>query len=283
MSMCAPTMHMWPRTLRLRSGQACPLHPGALPVTTRSTLFAVLVVVIMLYVVPASFAQEHAGSQKPATAQTTDQAQQPSGPGDQLTEESQEAAGEAKGENDELKKSASVSLVARLTGMSLQHAYWVCVVFNFAVIAGVIVWISRTKLPGLFRHRTASIQKAMQEARKASEDANRRLSEIEARLSRLDTEIGAMHAAADKEAAAEEARIKAAAAEDTRKIVETAEQEIAAAAKAARRDLKVFAADLSVGLAQRLIRVDPATDQALVRNFSDQLGNQTNGAGKDGH
>ncbi len=231
-----------------------------------------------------ALAQEpaHSPATDAATAQESTEAQSQT-PGDQLTEESREAAGEEKGENDELKKSASVSLVARLTGLSLQHAYWLCVLFNFAVIAGVIVWISRTRLPGLFRNRTASIQKAMQEAREASQDANRRLAEIEARLARLDTEIGAMHAAAEKEGAAEEARIKAAAAEDTRKIVATAEQEIAAAAKAARRDLKVFAADLSVGLAQRLIRVDPDTDRALVRTFSDQLGSETNGTGKDGH
>ena len=83
----------------------------------------------------------------------------------------------------------------------------------------------------MFRDRTASIQQAMQEARQASEEANRRLAEIEARLSRLDAEIGGMREAAEKEAAAEEVRIKAAAAEDARKIVESAEQEIAAAAK----------------------------------------------------
>lgn len=203
--------------------------------------------------------------------------------GTQLAEQSQEAAGEAKGENDELKKSAAVSFVARITGMSLEHAYWLCMLLNFGVIAGVIIWISRTKLPGVFRNRTVSIQKAMEEARKASEDANRRLSEIEARLSRLDTEIGAMRATAEQEAAVEEARIKAAAEEDTRNIIASAEQEVAAAAKVARRDLKAFTADLSVDLARHMIRVDPATDHALVRNFSDQLGDQSNGSpGKDG-
>jgi F-type H+-transporting ATPase subunit b len=225
--------------------------------------------------------------QNPSSSQPSsegNQAKQSDDLGTQLAEQSQEAAGEAKGENDELKKSAAVSLVARLTGMSLEHAYWLCMVLNFAVIAGVIIWLSRTKLPGVFRNRTASIQKAMAEARKASEDANRRLSEIEARLSKLDTEIGSMRATAEQEAAAEEARIKAAAEEDTRKIIEAAEQEVAAAAKMARRDLKAFAANLSVELAERMIRVDPATDHALVRNFSDQLGNQTNGSGsgKDG-
>jgi|SRR5581483_1625827 len=228
-------------------------------------------------------AQESSQSADSSASQRSSEAPQANGPGDQLAEQSREAAGEEKGENDELKKSPSVSLVARLTGMSLQHAYWLCVVLNFAVIAGVIIWISRTKLPGLFRGRTQSIQKAMQEAHKASDEANRRLAEIEARLSRLDSEIGAMRTAAEKEGAEEEARIKAAAEEDTRKIITAAEQEIAAAANAARRDLKVFAADLSVDLAHRLIRVDTATDQSLVRNFADQLGHEKNGSGKDGY
>jgi F-type H+-transporting ATPase subunit b len=127
----------------------------------------------------------------------------------------------------------------------------------------------------LFRNRTASIQKAMEEARKASEDANRRLTEIEARLSKLDVEIGGMRAAAEKDAAAEEQRIKAVAAEDARKIVESAEQEITAAAKSARRELTAYAADLAVSLAKKQIHVDAATDQALLRNFAQQLA--TNG------
>jgi F-type H+-transporting ATPase subunit b len=164
-----------------------------------------------------------------------------------------------------------VQWVAKLTGWSLEHAYWVCVLLNFLVIAAAIFWLSKKNLPGLFRNRTASIQKAMEEARKASEDANRRLAEIEARLSRLDAEISGMRAAAEQEAAAEEQRIKAAAAEDARKIVESAEQEIAAAAKAARRELTAYAADLAVSLAKKQIHVDAATDQALLRNFAQQL------------
>ena len=80
-----------------------------------------------------------------------------------------------------------------------------------------------------------------------------------------------MRGAAEKEAASEEARIKAAAAEDARKIVESAEQEIAAAAKLARRELTAYAADLAVSLAAQQIKVDPATDQALVRDFGQKL------------
>ncbi len=97
----------------------------------------------------------------------------------------------------------------------------------------------------------------MQEAQKASEEARLKLAEIESRLQKLDTEIGMIRDAAEKEGAAEEARIKAAALEDARKIVNSAEQEISAAAKSARRQLTSYAADLAVGLAQKQIRVDP--------------------------
>ena len=201
-----------------------------------------------------------------------------------LVKESREAAGED--EQAQFKHSASVQLVAKYTGLSLEHAYWLCVLLNFAVIAGAIFYFSKKNLPGLFRDRTALIQKSMQEARQASAEANRRLAEIEARLSRLDTEIGGMREAAEKELISEEARIKAAAEEDARKIVESAEQEIAAAAKAARRELTAYAANLAVSLAARQIKVDAPTDQALVRDFAQQLLPKTpNGGGpkKDGN
>jgi F-type H+-transporting ATPase subunit b len=202
----------------------------------------------------------------------------------ELAKESREPAGE---EQDQFKHSPSVQLVARLTGLSLQQAYWLCVLFNFSVVAVTVIYFSKKNLPSVFRNRTASIRQAMQEAQRASEDANRRLSEIETRLSRLGSEIAAMGAAAEKEAIAEEARIKAAAEEDARKIVESAEQEIAAAAKLARRELTAYAANLAVSLAAKQMKVDAATDQALVREFAKELSpkNPNGGstkAGQDG-
>lgn len=181
---------------------------------------------------------------------------------------------ETKGSEDEtaqFRHSASVRLLSKIAGLSLDGAYWLAVVLNFAIVAGLIAWFSKKNLPGMFRSRTASIQKSLEEARRASEDANRRLSEIEARLARLDDEINEMRSASEKEAAAEEERIKAAAAEDARRIAESAGQEIDAAAKAARRELTAYAAELAVTLASKQIRVDAPTDQALVRRFGQQL------------
>jgi F-type H+-transporting ATPase subunit b len=200
-----------------------------------------------------------------------------SGPGRQLVHESREAAGEEKDEMEEFKHSSSVQMISRLTGLDIQKSYWLSVVINFAVIAGVIIWAGRKYLPGLVRDRTTAIQKAMQEAQKAREEARKKLAEIESRLQALDVEIGKMRTSAETEGAAEEARIKAATEEDARKIVAAAEQEIAAAAKAARRQLTAHAADLAVGIAQKQIHVDTATDQALVNSFG---GPEVSGKGR---
>jgi len=139
----------------------------------------------------------------------------------------------------------------------------------------------RKYLPGVFRGRTASIQQALEEARTASQDAQRRLSDIEDRLRQLDLEIGRMQATAESEAAAEEARIQKSAEEEIRKVVLAAEQEIATAAKQARRELTNYTAGLAIALARKQIHVDSSTDQVLVRAFATKLTSNSNG-GKDG-
>ena len=206
---------------------------------------------------------------KPQADQSSAVSSQQGGTSAELAKESKEAAGED--ETAEFKHSPMVKRLAEFTGMSLEHAYWLSVLVNFAIVAALIFWPAKKYLPAIFRSRTASIQKALEEARKTSQEAKRRLSNIEARLSKLDVEIGEMGWAAEQEAANEEMRIKEAAEEDARKIVESVEQEIMAAAKLARRELKAYAADLAVSLAKNQIRVDPSTDQGLMRSFTEQL------------
>jgi F-type H+-transporting ATPase subunit b len=208
----------------------------------------------------------------PLKQKQSDDSQKQPGFARQLAHETREAAGEETDDKAQFRESPSVRFIARITGLSTGTAYLLSVLLNFAVIAGIIIWAARKYLPGAFSARSAAIQKAMQEAQKASEEARRKLAEIESRLMKLDVEIGMMRDAAEKEAAAEEARIHAAAQEDARKMLESARQEIAAAAKAARRELTAYAADLAVALAQKQIHVDSSTDQLLVRSFAADLG-----------
>jgi F-type H+-transporting ATPase subunit b len=220
--------------------------------------------------------------QSPAAASTPEQKQaepEHESIGQELAKEEREATGAEEEENANLKHSAMVQRLAKLTGLSVHQAHLLAISLNFAIIVFLVYWFGRKAVPGMLRNRTASIQRALEEARAASQEANRRLAEIENRLRQLDVEIGQMQANAEKEAEAEEARIKSAAEEDIRKVVEAAEHEIAAAAKLARRELTAHTADLAVALARKQIRVDPHTDEALVHNFAAQLSQD---GGKDG-
>jgi F-type H+-transporting ATPase subunit b len=250
--------------------------------------FAVCGFALVLFLGLVAHAQESSSSPSGSTSANSSTAQQTQqekeagqrknrqpGLAEQLAKGTRQAAGED--ETAQFKQSASVVWLSKLTGGNLQYAYWLAVLLNFAVIAAVLLWAGRKYLPGIFRARTEAIQRAMEQARRASEDANRRLSEIESRLSKLDDEISAMKASGEADLAAEETRIKAAAEEDARKIVESAQQEIAAAAKAARRDLTGYAADLAIALAKKQIHVDAGTDSSLVRSFADRLGNAEDG------
>ncbi len=190
--------------------------------------------------------------------------------GGEPAKETREAAGEEE-KNGNLKHSAAIRYLAKKTGITVHQAHLVAVSLNFLIIAFLIYWYGRKIVPAALRKRTESIQRALEEGRAASQDANRRLAEIETRLSKLDAEIGQMQTSAEKEAEAEEVRIKKAAEEDIRKVVQAAEQEIASAAKQARRELMSQTADLAVALARKQIQVDSATDQVLVRNFAGKL------------
>lgn len=181
-----------------------------------------------------------------------------------------------KGEQDWFRKSPSVLWLSKKTGMSNGQAYWVAVALNFGIMFLFIAWVMRKTLPGFFGGRTSAIQKGIEEARKMSQEARQRLTEVEGRLSRLDSEIAAMRNEAEENGRAEERRIQQSGEEERRRIVASAQQEIDMAARAARRELKSYAAELAVDLAEKKIRVNQAQDEALVREFTAWLGKDGN-------
>jgi F-type H+-transporting ATPase subunit b len=247
-----------------------------------------LALLACLSVVPArafAFAQEQ--SDAPSSQQTSadpakkdnESAPKHKGAVGQLIEEQRESTGEEEEDNVNLTHAGPIRWLARKTGLSVHQAHLVALSLNFAIVVVVVFWAARKSLPAMFRNRSQSIQRALEEARAASQDANRRLTDIENRLRQLDVEIGQMQAAAEKEADAEEARILKAAEEDIRKVALAAEQEIATAAKQARRELSTHTAGLAIALARQQINVDSNTDQILVRTFASKLASRPSSHG----
>jgi F-type H+-transporting ATPase subunit b len=223
---------------------------------------------------------------EPAKKEDKQAVSEPKSIGGQLAEETREATGAEEEEHADLKHAAPIRWLSRKTGLSVHGTHLLLVCLNFAIIAVIVFWAVRKFVPGMLRNRSASIERALEEARAASQDANRRLADIENRLRQLDVEIGQMQAAAEKEGDAEDVRVKQAAEEDIRKVVAAAEQEIATAAKQARRELSTHTAGLAIALARQQINVDSNTDQVLVRTFAAKLASpashKDDDGGKDG-
>jgi F-type H+-transporting ATPase subunit b len=224
-------------------------------------------VLLLALALMGAMAPRRAHAQEQATTAT-----QQTPAASQVTQEREEESGQETDPAHQLRNSPAVKWIAKTTGMSNSSAYQFCVLLNFSVVAFLILYFLRKKLPGFFKARNESLRARIDEARKTSEEARRRLQEVEGRLSRLDVEITAMRQEADDNAAAEEKRLMADAENERRRIVATAEQEISAAANNARRELKAYAAELAVDLAGKKIRVGQDADRELVRAFTSQLG-----------
>jgi F-type H+-transporting ATPase subunit b len=174
-------------------------------------------------------------------------------------------------EKDIYRKSSSVRKFGAMLGMNPGQSADVFEWVNFAILAGLLGWFLVKALPKTFTERNTAIQKHLVDARKATEEASARLGGVEARLAKLDGEIAAMKAQAENDSALDEARIKAAVEDETKKILEAAEQEIAAATTLARRQLQRYAAELAIEQAGRKLAITAETDRLLVREFARRL------------
>jgi len=178
------------------------------------------------------------------------------------------------GEEDQseaLKHSDMVQKLGGMLGMSTDAAATAFEVLNFAILALGIGWLLIKTLPKTFRDRTSGIQKELVDARSATEEASLRLSGVEARLAKLDGQIAEMRAQAEKDALAEEQRVRAAVAEEKVRILAAADQEIASAALMAQRMLQKYAAELAIDQAAKKLVVSAETDRLLVQQFARRL------------
>ena len=177
--------------------------------------------------------------------------------------------------------SPMVHTFARVLGLSVETTARIFEWLNFLILAIAVLWFVMRALPKALRSRAERIQKNLQEARLATEDANRRLQDVEQRLARLDTEIDSLKSQAERETVADEARIRASMEEEQQRLVRAAEQEIASVGANAQRRLKTLAADLILEYATHHVSLDADEDRFLVRSFVSDLGGTSRSAGRN--
>jgi F-type H+-transporting ATPase subunit b len=185
----------------------------------------------------------------------------------------------AENENDEYRHAPVVQSLARTMHVDVETAAHIFEIFNVTIVVlGIIIPLVRI-MPRLLRGRSQKIQANIEEARKTTEDANRRLGAVEAKLASLDEEIAKFRAEVDQQILQDEQRGKAALEEESARIVSSAEQEITVAAAQAKRSLRHFAADLAIDRAAKQLVLTPDTDRALIAEFVRDAGK--NGGGRN--
>ena len=149
---------------------------------------------------------------------------------------------------------------------------------NFAIVAGLVLWLCLKKAPAFFSRRAAAISSAVTSATAAKAAADAQLREAETKLANLQKEVAELRALAERESAAEVARLRAATQSDAQKIAAAAKAEIEAAERAARLALKALAANLAVDGAESLLakQLNPQAQEALISSFVNSLEGRPN-------
>jgi F-type H+-transporting ATPase subunit b len=151
--------------------------------------------------------------------------------------------------------------------------------FNLLVLFGAIAYFTREPITRFFRSRRDEIRREIEEAQQAKADAQRKLAEAEERLKRLGQEIESIRKQAQLEVEAEKNRILSMAEQEAEKILAAAGREIEGLGKVARQELRSYAADLAVQLAEQQVsrQLDTAGHDRIIERFFEKLRSDSEG------
>jgi F-type H+-transporting ATPase subunit b len=144
---------------------------------------------------------------------------------------------------------------------------------NFAILAGALGYLIAKYGGPWFAAQSTAIRRGIAEAGEIRKNAEATAAEVDRKLARLQTEIEALRTAAHGEQAAEAERIRQQSSADLARLREHAASEIVAAGKTARLELKRYAAELAIDLAEQKIRrqMTPEVQAAMIEGFTRDL------------
>jgi F-type H+-transporting ATPase subunit b len=150
-------------------------------------------------------------------------------------------------------------------------AFWAWA--NFAILVGALGYLIAKKGGPWFASRSLAIRKEIADAEEIRLSAQARAAEVDRKLAGLQADMETLRAEVRREQAAETERVQKQTEADMERIQEHAASEIDAAGKAARLELKRYAAQLAIDLAEQKIRrqMTPELQAALVENFERNL------------
>lgn len=146
--------------------------------------------------------------------------------------------------------------------------------FNFAIIVVVLVVFLRKPLKTMLENRRLALQQRIEEAERARDEAQRKLSEYEEKTRRLEEELEAIHRESLREVESEVQRLTREGEAMVARVREQARSQISQEVDKAKLLLKQEAANLALELAEKLLRheIKPEDQRRLILESIDQVG-----------
>jgi F-type H+-transporting ATPase subunit b len=146
-------------------------------------------------------------------------------------------------------------------------------IFNFAVLAGVLVYYLRTPTTNYLASRKIQVRADLDTAEQMKTTAAAQIAELDAKLKALPAEIDALKARGRAEIEGEEQRIRELAAAEKTRLLDQATREIEQQLRLAHRDLVEHAAALAVSAAETRIKqqITDADQARLVDRYLTQV------------
>ena len=144
---------------------------------------------------------------------------------------------------------------------------------NFVLLVGGLGYIAYKQIGPYYASRNLALRKGLIEADEIRSEAEARVSAVDRKLAGLEAEIAALKDEALAEERNENERFRSETVAELAKIHAHAREEMEAAGKAARLELRRHAAAVALRLAEQRIRagMTPATQEVLVRQFVEHL------------
>ena len=151
--------------------------------------------------------------------------------------------------------------------------------FNFALLAGSLVYLLKSPLAAYLASRAAEVRARLVKAAEMRAAAAAETADVDRKLQTLPAELDRLRASGAEEVAAEEARVRQSADAERARLLEVTRRDIGMHVRLAERDLMRQAATLAVAVATDRVKasITDADQLRLVDRYLAQVGTETGG------
>jgi F-type H+-transporting ATPase subunit b len=137
---------------------------------------------------------------------------------------------------------------------------------NVTIFFGLLYLLLRKPFRKFFDERLSRARADLERAAKEKDEADKKMRELDLRLARLDRELAEIRSLSERERQTESERIERETGQSIEKLRAASRREIEAAKQVAIFELREFAANKSVEMAEQIIRqeITPEDDRRLI-------------------